>query len=280
MDLGISGRRAIVCASTSGLGYGCAVALAEAGCHVVLNGRDPRKVEEVAYDLEDRWCVRVTGVAADISTAEGQRTLLTACPEPDILVTNNLGNRTGQRLGARDRLDLRRSLAEGDVGVATPRELIYATIDGMAERGFGRIVNIVSGAVNRSFPDFDLALGGGTGLMAFLAGIAKRFAARNVTLNNLLPGVFRTDSYHRHLRNRIEETGAAAETIAHESIEEIPARRAGTTEEFGQTCAFLCSQYAGYLTGRNLVLDGGYYLGAQAEGRRPSPFSIFKAYED
>lgn len=289
MDLGISGRRAIVCASTGGLGYGCAVALAEAGCHVVINGRDPQTVEEVAYDLEDRWCVRVTGVTADIATTEGQQALLRACPDPDILVTNNLGSRTGrgERLGQGPRpgarFEVRGALGGRGgryEGVATPRELIYATIDGMAERGFGRIVNIVSGAVNRSFPDFELALGGGAGLMAFLAGIATRFASRNVTLNNLLPGVFGTDSYQQHLRNRIAATGAAEETIALESVEGIPARRAGTTEEFGQTCAFLCSQYAGYLTGRNLVLDGGYYLGAHAEGQRPSPYSIFPAHVD
>jgi len=274
MDLGITGRKAIVCASTGGLGYGCALALAEAGCHLVINGRDPHKLEETVYDISDRWCVPVTGVAADISTAEGQRALLRACPDPDILVTNNTGNKTVRGV------DIRSPLSGRAETVATPRELIHATIDGMAQRGFGRIVNIASGAVNRSFPDFDLALGGGSGLMAFLAGIAKRFAPRNVTLNNLLPGVFRTDSYHEHVRSRVAETGAAAEKIAFESIEEIPARRAGTVEEFGQTCAFLCSQYAGYFTGRNLVLDGGYYLGAGSDGKRPSPFSIFKTRED
>jgi 3-oxoacyl-[acyl-carrier protein] reductase len=258
MDLGIRGRKAIVCASSQGLGKGCARALAEAGVAVVINGRDRAALEATAQELRGATGAEITAVAADVSTHAGQDALLAACGSPDILVTNAGGPRF------RDFRELdRAALLEGvTANMVTPIELIQRVIDGMAARGFGRIVNITSLSVKMPLAGLDLSSGARAGLTAFVAGVARSVADRNVTINHLLPGSFET----RRLREGF--SAAAKRLVVPESDveararEEIPAKRFGNTEEFGQTCAFLCSVHAGYITGQNIVLDGGAYPAA------------------
>jgi 3-oxoacyl-[acyl-carrier protein] reductase len=255
LDYGIRGKSAIVCASSRGLGRGCALALAEAGCDLVVNGRDPARLAETATELRDRFGVRVTEVAADVSTAEGQRALLDAAPKADILVNNNAGP---PLRGFRELT--REDMLEGVTrNMVTPIELIQAVIDGMAGRGFGRIVNITSLSVYQPILGLDLSSGARAGLTAFLAGVSRSVAHRNVTINNLLPGKFDTDRIRASMRYSAERAGVPLEEQEKRQIAEIPARRLGTPEEFGQACAFLCSTHAGYITGQNLRLDGGSF---------------------
>jgi 3-oxoacyl-[acyl-carrier protein] reductase len=251
MDLGIRGRKAIVCASSQGLGRGCARALAEAGVALVINGRNRPLLEQTAEEIRRASGVEVTAVAADISTAEGQAAVLAACPEPDILINNN-GGPPFRDFRALDRAAL---LAGITGNMLTPIELIQRVIDGMAARGFGRIVNITSLSVKMPLAGLDLSSGARAGLTAFLAGIARTVAGSNVTINNLLPGSFDT----ARLRGSLRLRDSAAEQEARDAI---PAKRFGTPAEFGQTCAFLCSMHAGYITGQNILLDGGVYPGA------------------
>lgn len=255
MDLGIAGRKAIVCASSRGLGRGCAVALAEAGCDLVVNGRDAGKLATTAKELRERFGVKVAEVAADVSTPEGQKALLAACPEPDILVNNN-GGPPPKAFNAIDR----KAILDGVVqNMVTPIELIQAVIDGMGERGFGRIVNITSLSVYQPIPGLDVSSGARAGLTAFLAAIARTVVANNVTINNILPGKFDTDRIRATLRFSAEKSGVSLDEAAKQAGETIPAKRLGTAEEFGQACAFLCSIHAGYITGQNLLLDGGFF---------------------
>ena len=258
MDLGIRGRKAIVCASSRGLGRGCALALAEAGCDLVVNGRDEQALAETALELRTRFGVAVTEVVADVSAREGQVRLLEACPEPDILVNNNGGPKL------RDFRELDRAAILDGVtqNMVTPIELIQAVIDGMAERGFGRIINITSLSVLQPIPGLDLSSAARAGLTAFLAGVARTVASRNVTINNILPGKFDTDRIRASLAFSAEKAGVPIDDIARKSKEAIPAGRFGTAEEFGMACAFLASAHAGYITGQNLVLDGGSFAAA------------------
>lgn len=258
LDYGIKGRKAIVCASSRGLGRGCALALAEAGCDLVINGRDAAKLAETAAEIRDRFGVGVTEVAADVGTVEGQRALLEAAPQPDILVNNNAGP------PLRDFRDLsRQSMIDGVVNnMVTPIELIQAVIDGMAERGFGRIVNITSLSVYMPISGLDLSSGARAGLTAFLAGVARPVAHRNVTINSILPGKFDTDRIRANIEHGAKKAGVSVEERRKQQIAEIPAKRFGTAEEFGQACAFLCSAHAGYITGQNLRLDGGLFPAA------------------
>lgn len=258
MDLGIRGRKAIVCASSRGLGRGCAMALAEAGCDLVVNGRDSERLAATAAELRERFGILVTEVAADVSTPEGQKALLAACPDPDILVNNNGGPKP-----ADFRTLDRAAILDGVVqNMVTPIELIQAVVDGMAERGFGRIVNITSLSVLQPLAGLDLSSGARAGLTAFLAGVARTVAHRSVTINNILPGKFDTDRLRTSTRFRAEKAGVSFEEQTSRTTAEIPVRRLGNPEEFGQACAFLCSQHAGYITGQNLVLDGGLYNSA------------------
>lgn len=255
MDLGISGRKAIICASSEGLGKGCAMALAQAGCEVVVNARTEKNVEATVAEISAATGARVIGVAADVGTPEGQRALLEACPAPDILVNNN-GGPPRRNYGELDR----QAMIEGVVqNMITPIELIQAVADGMAEREFGRIVNITSLSVLMPIEGLDLSSGARAGLTAFLAGVRPLYASSNVTINNLLPGKMDT----KRLRGGIEASARASATpleqVAQMQKDEIPAKRFGTAEEFGNTCAFLCSQYAGYITGQNILMDGGLY---------------------
>jgi 3-oxoacyl-[acyl-carrier protein] reductase len=258
MDLGIRGRKAIVCASSQGLGRGCARALAEAGVAVVINGRNRELLEQTATEIRQATGVEVTPVLADISTPMGQAELLAACPAPDILVNNNGGP------PYRDfrRLDRAALLAGVTANMVTPIELIQKVLDGMAARGFGRIVNITSISVKMPLAGLDLSSGARAGLTAFLAGISRTVAGRNVTINNLLPGSFDTARLRGGLLATAKNQGVSETAAENEAREEIPAKRFGTAAEFGQTCAFLCSVHAGYITGQNILLDGGAYPGA------------------
>ncbi len=258
MDLGIRGKQAIVCASSKGLGRGCATALAEAGCDLVVNGRDAALLAAPAADLRARFGVKVTEVVGDVSKPEVQKTLLAACPAPDILVNNNGGP------PFRDfrTLDRQKILDGVTQNMVTPIELIQSVVDGMAERGFGRIVNITSLSVYVPIPGLDLSSGARAGLTSFLAGVARTVIDRNVTINNLLPGKLDTDRLRGpHEAGTVEDPAAAAARKTRISAD-VPAKRLGTPEEFGQICAFLCSVHAGYLTGQNIPVDGGLYVSA------------------
>jgi 3-oxoacyl-[acyl-carrier protein] reductase len=258
MDLGIGGRKAIVCASSRGIGKGCAAALAEAGCALFINGRDTAALAETARDLRDRFDVAVTEVAGDISDHGVQKALLAACPAPDILVNNN-GGPPFRPFGQLDRDSILQGVTQNMV---TPIELIQAVIEGMAERGFGRIVNVTSLSVYMPIQGLDLSSGARAGLTAFLAGVGRSVAARNVTINSLLPGKIDTDRLRGAFEpGTVEDPAAAAERKAR-IAKDVPAQRLGTAEEFGQICALLCSVHAGYITGRNIPIDGGLYQSA------------------
>src|SRR5438105_8242795 len=243
MDLGIAGRRAIVCASSRGLGRGCAIALAEAGCDVVINGRDRARLEQTAAEIRAAGRGKVTAVAADVATAEGQAALFQACPEPDILVNNNAGPpfRDFRELDRKAMLD--GVIANMVVGI----ELIQKAIEPMTRRGFGRIVNITSASVKMPIPGLDLSSGARAGLTAFLAGVARSVAASNVTINCLLPGYFATDRLESSIAGLAKLRGVSPEAARAERMAMVPARRFGDPLEFGPACAFLCSVHAGHL---------------------------------
>ncbi|HEV8315675.1 MAG TPA: SDR family oxidoreductase [Burkholderiaceae bacterium] len=251
MDLGITGRWALVCAASKGLGKGCAQALAREGVNVVVTARGEEALQATAAELRvlnPRIEVRV--VAGDIATPEGRAAALAACPQVDILVNNAGGPPPGD---FRD-WDRDAWIKALDANMLAPIALIKATVDAMSERGFGRVVNITSGAVKAPIPTLGLSNGARSGLTGFVAGLARqsRLASRNVTVNNLLPGAFDTD----RLRKTIPD-----EDAWRKRAQAIPAQRFGSADEFGAMCAFLCSVQAGYLTGQNILLDGGAYPG-------------------
>jgi 3-oxoacyl-[acyl-carrier protein] reductase len=258
MDLGIRGRTAIVCASSQGLGKGCANALAEAGVTLVINGRNQGLLEQTAQEIRQTWGVSVTPVLADVSTAEGQAALLKACPNPDILVNNNGGP------PVRNFRELNRDamLTGITMNMVTPIELIQKVIDSMSSRGFGRIVNITSLSVKMPITGLDLSSGARAGLTAFMAGVSRSVADKNVTINNLLPGSFDTARLRGNLSLAAKRASVSDAEAAARSMANIPAKRFGTPAEFGQTCAFLCSVHAGFITGQNILLDGGAYPAA------------------
>jgi 3-oxoacyl-[acyl-carrier protein] reductase len=258
MDLGIHGRKAIVCASSQGLGLACARALAEAGVSVVINGRNRALLDRAAEEIRHASPVEVWPVAADVSTKAGQEALLAACPQPDILVNNN----GGPPFRDYRELDRQAMLAGVTMNMVTPIELIQQVIDAMAARGFGRIVNITSISVKMPMAGLDLSSGARAGLTAFVAGVARGVADKNVTINNLLPGSFDTARLRSGFLATAKRQGTTESELARLSQEAIPAKRFGTPAEFGQTCAFLCSAHAGYITGQNILMDGGAYPAA------------------
>jgi len=251
MDLGLSGRKAIVCASSRGLGKACATRLAEAGCEVVLNGRNETTLAATAAEIAKATGAKVTAAAADVASPDGQRALLAACPAPDILINNNAGP------PVRDFRELtRQQMLEGvTANMVVAIELIQKVIDGMAERRFGRIVNITSGSVVAPLAGLDLSSGARAGLTAFLAGVARTVADKNVTINNLLPGAFDTDRLRGTLKKWAETRKQTVEEAATARKAIIPARRFGEPAEFG-------AAHAGYITGQNLLIDGGNFPGA------------------
>ena len=257
MDMGIEGRKAIVCAASKGLGKGCAQALAEEGVELVINARNPAPLEATAREIADSTGGRVTALAADITTPEGRAALLGACPEPDILVTNCGGPPAGDfRDWGRDAW-----IRALDANMLTPIALIQATLDAMIARGFGRIVNITSASVKSPYPSLGLSNGARTGLTGFVAGLARQTVRHNVTINNLLPGSHATDRITEIAASLAAANGTTVEQEIEAMRNEENAGRFGTIEEFGAACAFLCGLQAGYITGQNLLLDGGSFPG-------------------
>jgi 3-oxoacyl-[acyl-carrier protein] reductase len=258
MDLGIAGRKAIVCASSRGLGRACALALAQAGCEVVINGRDEKALETATSELRRDTGAKVTAVQGDVTTAEGQAALLAACPEPAILVNNNAGP------PFRDFRQLtRQQMLDGVIAnMVVAIELTQKVIDPMVRNKFGRIVNITSGSVKMPLAGLDLSSGARAGLTAFLAGIARSVAGFNVTINFLLPGTFETERLRSNIEANAKSKGISFEQAKAERMATVPANRFGSPHEFGATCAFLCSAQAGYLTGQNILLDGGAFPSA------------------
>ena len=260
MDLGLQGKWALVCAASKGLGKGCAQALVQEGVHVVITARGVDALQATAAELRQRSPgVQVVAVAGDITTPAGRASALAACPQVDILI-NNAGGPPPGDFREWDRDAWIKAL---DANMLTPIELIKATVDGMAARGFGRVVNITSAAVKAPIDILGLSNGARSGLTGFVAGLARqhRLASRNVTINSLLPGPFDTDRLRGTMAGAASKTGKPLEVLLDERRQLNPTRRFGTAEEFGAFCAFLCSQHAGYVTGQNLLLDGGAYPG-------------------
>ena len=257
MDLGIAGRKALVCASSRGLGRACAAALAQAGCAVVINGRTADVVDVTVADLRAKTGGDVTGLVADVGSRAGQEALLAACPEPDILVNNNSGP------PLRDfRALTREQMLDGVVAnMVAAIELTQKVIDPMVRRRFGRIVNITSGSVKMPLAGLDLSSGARAGLTAFLAGVARTVAADNVTINFILPGAFETDRLRSTIEAGAKKQGSNYEALATQRINTIPARRFGQPDELGALCAFLCSAHAGFITGQSILIDGGAFPG-------------------
>ncbi len=260
MDLGIAGKWALVCAASKGLGKGCAQALVREGVNVVITARGAEALDATARELRAlNAAVTVHAVAGDIATPEGRAAALAACPQVDILVNNAGGPPPGD---FRD-WDRDAWIAAIDANMLTPIELMKATIDAMAARGFGRVVNITSGAVKAPLENLGLSNGARSGLTGFVAGLARqsRLASRNVTINNLLPGFFDTDRIRKTMQANAEKTGKSVAELTAVRAKAIPAQRLGMAAEFGEVCAFLCSAQAGYLTAQNILLDGGAYPG-------------------
>lgn len=257
MEFGIRGRKALVCAASRGLGRACAASLAREGVAVTLVARTESVLEETAKAIRGQTGAQVAAVAADITTPEGRRAALAACPEPDILVNNAGGPPPGDfRDWNRD--DWIKAL---DANMLTPIELIKATVDGMIARKFGRIVNITSSAVKAPIDILGLSNGARAGLTGFVAGIARKTVRHNVTINNLLPGPFDTDRLHQTIAAAANSAGRTVEQVRAERAAANPAGRFGDPAEFGDLCAYLCSAQAGYITGQNFLIDGGAYPG-------------------
>jgi len=260
MELGIAGKWALVCAGSKGLGKGCATALVRDGVNVVVTARGEEALQATAAELRAlNPAVQVHAVAGDITSAAGRAAALAACPQVDILVNNAGGPPPGD---FRD-WDRDAWIAALDANMLAPIELMKATVDAMAARGFGRVVNITSGAVKAPLENLGLSNGARSGLTGFVAGLARqsRLASRNVTINNLLPGFFDTDRIRKTMQASAEKTGKSVDELKAARARTIPAQRLGLADEFGAVCAFLCSAQAGYLTGQNILLDGGAYPG-------------------
>lgn len=257
MNLELTGRRAIVCAASKGLGRGCAEALAAEGVNLVINARGAEALERVAAQLRQDHGVEVDAVAADITTESGREAVLARCPQPDILV-NNAGGPPPGDFRDWDRADW---IAAVEANMLTPIELIKATVDGMMERRFGRVVNITSSAVKAPISVLGLSNGARAGLTGFVAGIARETVRHNVTINNLLPGMFDTDRLRSNFEAVANKEGKALDEVRASRRDASPAGRFGDPMEFGRTCAFLCSAHAGYITGQNVLIDGGAYPG-------------------
>jgi 3-oxoacyl-[acyl-carrier protein] reductase len=253
MDLGIKGKKAIVCAASKGLGRGVAEALAADGAELTICARTKAEIEKTAAEIAEKYGVKVTPVACDVTTEDGRAALLAACPEPDILVNNAGGPPPGDFRNFS--LDDWRKAVEGNM--LTPIALIHATVYGMIERGWGRILNITSASVKGPIPTLELSNGARAGLTGGVAALARKVVKHNVVINNILPGPFETDRLRSTSHAIAEKTGKSFEEVHAARQAESPAGRFGTTEEFGAAAAFLCSQHAGYITGQNLVLDAG-----------------------
>ena len=257
MDLGIRGKTALVCAGSKGLGMGCAMALAREGVNLVITARGKEALEATAEAIRKAHGVKVSTVVGDITTSEGRAAALAACPAPDILI-NNAGGPPPGDFREWDRDAWIKAL---DGNMITPILLIRAVVDKMIEKRFGRIINITSGAVKNPIPELGLSNGARAGLTGFVAGLSRKTVRHNVTINAVLPGPFETDRLRTNLKVNAQKSGKSEEEMRRIRTEANPAGRFGTVEEFGDACAYLCSAQAGFITGQNLLLDGGAYPG-------------------
>jgi 3-oxoacyl-[acyl-carrier protein] reductase len=260
MDTGLRGKSALVCAASKGLGRACAMALAMEGVNVTITARGAETLEATAAEIRAATGVTVTTVAGDITTEAGRAAALAACPAPDILVNNAGGPPPGDfRNWERDDW-----IAAIDANMLTPIFLIRAVVDGMAARGFGRIVNITSASVKSPIPTLGMSNGARAGLTGFVAGLARQVARHNVTINGLLPGPFLTDRLRSNARAAAAEAGQEVDALLAERAKSSPAGRVGDPAEFGAACVFLCSAQAGFIVGQNLLLDGGAFNATMA----------------
>jgi 3-oxoacyl-[acyl-carrier protein] reductase len=257
MELGLRNKTALVCAASKGLGKGCALSLAREGVNLVITARGREALEATAEEIRKRHGVKVSAVVGDIATAEGRDAALKACPSPDILV-NNAGGPPPGDFRTWDRDIWIKAL---DANMIAPILMIRAVVDAMIGRKFGRIVNITSGAVKNPIPELGLSNGARTGLTGFVAGLSRKTVRSNVTINNLLPGPFDTDRLRANFEFNAKASGKSYEELRRSRADANPSGRFGTAEEFGDACAYLCSAQAGYITGQNLLMDGGAYPG-------------------
>lgn len=257
MDLGIAGKTALVFGGSKGMGRACAAQLSSEGVQVVIAARTAATMEQAAAEISAQTGQPVRWVSADITTEAGRDAALAACPAPDILINNADGMSPG---------DFRTwTLADWHAAIDSmmlgPIEMMRRTVDGMMERRFGRIVNIVSRSVKTPQLELGLSNGARSGLVGFVAGLARQTVRHNVTINNLLPGVFATDAQRHHILGMLESTGKTFEQLWHERGTNNPAGRYGEAAELGALCGFICSAQAGYITGQNILIDGGSYPG-------------------
>jgi 3-oxoacyl-[acyl-carrier protein] reductase len=255
MDLGIAGRRAIVCAASKGLGRACALALAQEGVAVTITGRDAEVLARTAEEIATATGVVVTQAAGDISTEAGRAAALSACPEPDILINNAGGPPTGD-FRDWEREDWIRAL---DANMLAPIAMMKAVVDGMIGRRFGRIVNITSASVKSPIPNIGMSNGARAGLTGFVGGLSRQVARHNVTINNLLPGPFMTGRLRATLAAGAEKAGHSIDDELALRAKQNPTGRVGDPEEFGRACAFLCAASSGFIVGQNVLLDGGAF---------------------
>jgi 3-oxoacyl-[acyl-carrier protein] reductase len=260
MDLGLGGRRAIVCAASKGLGRACATALAREGVAVVITGRDEETLEKTARAIAQETGSDIRIAAGDIATEAGQAAALAACPDPDILV-NNAGGPPPGDFRNWDRDDWLRAL---DANMLAPIALMKAVVDGMIDRRFGRIVNITSASVKSPIPALGMSNGARAGLTGFVGGLARQVARHNVTINNLLPGPFATDRLRTTMGGAAAQSGRTLDEEIAARAAQNPTGRFGDPEEFGRACAFLCAASSGYIVGQNLLLDGGAFNATMA----------------
>jgi 3-oxoacyl-[acyl-carrier protein] reductase len=257
VDLGIRGRKAVLTGASRGLGKACALALAREGVEITIVARKRDSLERTAAEIAAATRATVKPVAADITTAAGRSAAMATCPEPDILLNNADGRLPGdyRKWSREDWIDALEAM------MLSPIEMMRLTVEGMMERGFGRVINIVSRSVK--IPQLELGLSNGarSGLVGFVAGLARQTVERNVTINNLLPGIFDSDAQREHVRALVKPGSKSFEELWRERAAENPARRYGRPEELGAYCAFLCSEHAGFITGQNLLIDGGSYPG-------------------
>jgi 3-oxoacyl-[acyl-carrier protein] reductase len=257
MDLGIKGKKAIVCAASKGLGRACAENLAREGVEILITARGKDHLEATAAEIRTSIGATVHTLACDVTTPEGRAAIIAAMPDPDILVNNAGGPPPG------DFRDWDEEAWEKAVGanMITPIMLIKAVIDGMASRKFGRIINITSGAVRAPIPALGLSNGARTGLTGFIAGLSRQVAKDGVTINNLLPGHFDTDRLRSNMQNEANKTGKSVDDVAASYAATNPTGRVGYPDEFGRACAYLCSVHAGFIVGQNWLIDGGRFPG-------------------
>ena len=257
MELAIAGRRAIVCAASKGLGFACAQALAREGVHLTIAARGAERLEQAAADLRRRYGTPVSAVVADVATEAGREAILAQCPTPDIVV-NNCGGAPPGDFREWERADWIKAV---DANMLSAIFLIRATVDAMIQRRFGRIVNITNVVVKGGLPELGLSAAACSGLTGFIAGLSRETVRHNVTINNLVPGRFDTDRLQSNMQDTMRRTGKSLDAVKAERLAKTPAGRFGDPQELGDACAFLCSGQAGFITGQNLVIDGGGYPG-------------------